>query len=98
MNVPTPATRGLYLLAPAGRVLARIAQMRRGVATIVSAALLAGLLAALIAPAQGGAQAPQVCLGDLSGAGVPVEPGPPLRFGINPAGEAGAIGPSSPLT
>jgi len=35
----------------------------------------------------------QVCLGDTSAAGVPQLPAPKLRFGINPAGEAGAFGP-----
>jgi hypothetical protein len=72
--------------------------MRRGAGMIVSVALAAVLAAALMAPADGGAQVPGVCLGDLTGAGVPVEPGPKLRFGINPAGEAGALGPAAPVT
>jgi hypothetical protein len=40
------------------------------------------------APAQQG-----VCLGDLDADAVAKRPGPLLRFGINPAGEAGAFGP-----
>jgi hypothetical protein len=44
------------------------------------------------APAQG----PVVCLGDTSAAAVPQLPGPRLRFGINPAGEAGAVGAAVP--
>ena len=41
------------------------------------------------------AQAPpaSVCLGDLVASGVERKPGPALTFGINPAGEAGALGP-----
>ncbi len=42
------------------------------------------------------AQSP-VCLGDQSAAGVPKLPGPALRMGINPAGEAGQLGPKIPL-
>src|SRR5439155_21992853 len=34
-----------------------------------------------------------VCLGDTGAAGVPRQPGERLRFGITPAGEAGALGP-----
>jgi hypothetical protein len=56
-----------------------------------AAALALAALAALPAPA--GAQAPAACLGDTSAEGVPRLPGPALRFGINPAGEAGALGP-----
>lgn len=37
-----------------------------------------------------------VCLGDPSAAGVPRLPGVRLRFGITPAGEAGALGPAVP--
>jgi hypothetical protein len=33
------------------------------------------------------------CFGDTTAAGVVAEPGPRLRFGINPAGTAGALGP-----
>ena len=42
--------------------------------------------------------APSPCLGDPSADGVPVKPGPRLRFGITPAGEAGAIGAPVPVT
>jgi len=56
-------------------------------------AVAAGLLAdAPAVHAQGGG----VCLGDLTAQGVPERPGERLRFGINPAGEAGAIGPTVP--
>jgi hypothetical protein len=59
----------------------------------VRAALPAALaVLALAAPATT-AQAPGACLGDTSADGVPRLPGPQLRFGINPAGEAGALGP-----
>ena len=60
------------------------------------AAALAALLGALGAqPAR--ADAPSgVCLGDLSANGVPMQPGPRLRFGLTPAGEAGALGPAVP--
>jgi hypothetical protein len=51
------------------------------------AAALAGL--ALVPAAASG----QACLGDTSADGVAKLPGPALRFGINPAGEAGALGP-----
>jgi hypothetical protein len=58
------------------------------------AAVGAGLaVAAALAPPGAGAQAPAVCLGDTSAAGVPRLDAPRLRFGINPAGEAGALGP-----
>src|SRR5687768_11550528 len=43
------------------------------------------------APAAGQGDAP--CLGATEAAGVVAEPGPRLRFGINPAGTAGALGP-----
>jgi len=33
------------------------------------------------------------CFGDLASAGVEPKPGPPIRFGITPSGEAGQIGP-----
>jgi hypothetical protein len=57
----------------------------------VGVALALAALAALPAPA--GALAPAACLGDTTAEGVPRLPGPALRFGINPAGEAGALGP-----
>lgn len=43
--------------------------------------------------APGVASAAGPCFGELSAGDVAVEPGPALRFGINPAGEAGALGP-----
>jgi hypothetical protein len=64
--------------------------MRR--AAVVALAATAVLLPASDATAQ----LPQICLGDLSAGAVKPEPGPPLRFGITPAGEAGAIGPAIP--
>ncbi len=42
------------------------------------------------------AQLPGICLGDLGAAGVERKPGPLLRYGITPAGEAGALGPPTP--
>ena len=64
--------------------------MRRGAA-------LAGLLAALaVAPARADNAPGGACLGDPSANGVPMQPGPRLRFGITPAGEAGALGPAVP--
>ncbi|MDX6699117.1 MAG: hypothetical protein QOE65_2514 [Solirubrobacteraceae bacterium] len=55
------------------------------------AAILAAAFVAV--PAAAHAQAPSVCLGDTTASGVAQRPGPKLRFGINPAGEAGALGP-----
>src|SRR3954447_15297726 len=56
------------------------------------AGAILGLLAVLaLAPA-----ARADCLGDISAAGVPQRAGPPLTFGITPAGEAGALGPAVP--
>ncbi len=55
---------------------------------------MAALLLALTLPvAEAGAQGSDSCFGELGDEGIPIEPGPPLRFGINPAGEAGALGP-----
>ncbi|MFN2611776.1 MAG: hypothetical protein ABR536_00220 [Solirubrobacterales bacterium] len=62
--------------------------MRLGLATVVVAAAL------LAAP--GPAQALGVCPGETSAAAVPQKPGELLRFGITPAGEAGALGPAVP--
>ena len=59
------------------------------------AVLAAG--AALLSSAGASAQVPNVCVGDLSAAGVEAMPGPAVRFGITPAGEAGAIGEPVPL-
>jgi hypothetical protein len=56
--------------------------------------LLALLVALAAAPAQPAlAQDSAPCFGELSSGDVQGEPAPPLRFGINPAGEAGALGP-----
>ena len=66
---------------------------RRALAAMCAAGLLAASLAAVpLADAQ-----PEVCLGDPTAGGVEQEPGPRLRFGINPAGEAGALGPRAPV-
>jgi hypothetical protein len=66
-------------------------------AALVLAAALALLVAGRgTAPAQ--EDPPSPCLGDPSAAGVVAKPGPRLRFGITPAGEAGAIGPPVPIT
>ena len=51
---------------------------------------VAGVLASGGGPAAG---ATPVCLGATSASQVTAEPGPRLRFGINPAGVAGALGP-----
>ena len=47
------------------------------------------------APAPAAAQQPggEPCLGAIDDDSVAPVPGPPVRFGINPAGEAGALGP-----
>jgi hypothetical protein len=62
-----------------------------------SQVLVAALALGAGALAPGGAShaaAPSpTCTGDLSAIGVPQKPGPAVRFGITPAGEAGALGP-----
>lgn len=65
-------------------------------AALTVAALTAGLIAAGPRGTPGSARAalPEICLGDLTGDGVARLPGPRLRFGINPAGVAGAVGPA----
>jgi hypothetical protein len=50
----------------------------------------------VLAASSAGAQTPQPCLGDADDAAVTQQPGPLLRFGITPAGEAGALGPAVP--
>jgi len=66
---------------------------------VVGAAVLLGVLTAAMAPGQGApAQVPQPCLGDPSAQGVQALPGPRVRFGLTPAGEAGALGPVVPVT
>jgi len=63
--------------------------MRRAAAFTLALALAAGQ-----ASRDAGAQeAPRACFGDLSANGTPMLPGPPVRYGITPAGEAGALGP-----
>jgi hypothetical protein len=60
-----------------------------------------GLLCALAlsgAPAGAKGGSPSPCIGDTSADGVVAKPGPRLRFGITPAGEAGALGPRVPVT
>jgi hypothetical protein len=63
--------------------------MRRlaAAAPLVPACAAALLLAVAPAPAQG----PQPCLGDTGAAGVEAKPGPRVRFGITPAGEARSV-------
>jgi hypothetical protein len=64
--------------------------------TIASLSLAASLVLAVgAAPASAGT-AP--CTGDTTADGVEQLSAPPLRFGINPAGRAGAAGPPVPLT
>ena len=43
------------------------------------------------------AQMPRPCLGDPTAAGVKALPGPRVRFGLTPAGVAGALGPVVPV-
>jgi hypothetical protein len=67
--------------------------------SVAAGALTAALAAAcLLASGGGEARAQQVCLGDPTAEGVPVLPGPRVRFGITPAGVAGALGPPVPVT
>src|SRR5215218_6187493 len=88
---PVPTEAGPGGRPPAGARQAAVGQhwapMRLRLA-LCAAAFAAGLGA----PGPAGAQS-SVCFGDLGAAGVPSHPGPQLRFGINPAGEAGAFGP-----
>ncbi|HKG36033.1 MAG TPA: hypothetical protein VKA89_06300 [Solirubrobacterales bacterium] len=71
--------------------------MRRIPATL-AAALLAAVALAGLTEGEGPAQAQEICTGDTSAAGVPVRPGPRVRFGITPAGTAGALGTPVPVT
>src|SRR4051812_48813947 len=73
------------------------AEMKRG---LLFAAPLACVLAAAVfgSPAPAQEAPPPPCLGDPSADGVVAKPGPRLRFGITPAGEAGAVGPPVPVT
>ena len=65
---------------------------------LVGGAAVGAVLAALAAAPAGAENAlPGVCLGDPSANGVPMAPGPRVRFGITPAGEAGALGPAVPF-
>ena len=57
-------------------------------------ALAAALLVLGLAPAHAGAD----CMPRTSADGVPVKPGPDVRMGLTPAGEAGALGPKVPVT
>ena len=71
------------------------------VKTVPLGATLAILLTAIgIGLTSGGdpASAQEVCLGDPNAAGVEAEPGPRVRFGITPAGVAGALGAPVPVT
>jgi hypothetical protein len=74
----------------------------RGIAVRFHGALALAVLVACCALVAGGAhparaQLPSVCLGDLDADQVEVLPGPALRYGITPAGEAGALGPAVPV-
>jgi hypothetical protein len=65
-------------------------------ARLLAAAGLTALVAAAAAAVPSGSPAvaaPAVCTGDTSASQVKAKPGPRLRFGINPAGVAGALGP-----
>src|SRR3954470_9722085 len=62
----------------------------RRVASLIACVVASVLVAGTPSPAAAAAPA---CTGDLTAAGVPQKPGPALRFGITPAGEAGALGP-----
>jgi hypothetical protein len=63
---------------------------RIGAALVLIAAAWA---AAALTGAPAAAQGEGPCLGDTEASQVVAEPGPRLRFGINPAGTAGAFGP-----
>jgi hypothetical protein len=54
------------------------------------------LVATLALLAAAPASAQQTCTGEINASGVPQRGGPPLTFGITPAGEAGALGPAVP--
>jgi len=64
-------------------------------ATGIVIALAAALISSWLIPADR-AHAQVSCTGDTSTAGLPKLPGPRLRFGITPSGEAGALGPPVP--
>jgi hypothetical protein len=66
---------------------------RSALTAAVAVAAVAGGLAV-----GGSATAQEVCLGDPNAAEVKAEPGPRVRFGITPAGVAGAAGPPVPVT
>jgi hypothetical protein len=66
---------------------------------LLAALVLAGAIIAVVGGARAPAQeGPSPCVGDTSADGVVAKPGPRLRFGITPAGEAGAIGAPVPVT
>src|SRR3954471_20909912 len=58
--------------------------------------LAAALLSLVACPAVAGAQSAP-CPPRTSADGVPVKPGPAVRMGLTPAGEAGALGPKVPV-
>lgn len=75
--------------------------MRRRLASAIAVTGLTALLAGLVCagwPHPERAVAQQVCLGDPSADGVEARPGPRVRFGITPAGVAGALGPPVAVT
>ncbi len=53
---------------------------------------------AVLSPAAASAQAPVECPAAAGASARAIPPASPLRFGITPAGEAGAIGPPVPVT
>ena len=70
----------------------------RALWSVCATALLALLVAVSLPAAPAPAQTPQPCFGDMSAAGVKALPGPRVRFGLTPAGVAGALGPPVPVT
>jgi hypothetical protein len=70
---------------------------RRGRRLVAAGGLLA-VLCWQVAADSPEATAQEACLGDTGAAGVESKPGPRVRFGITPAGVAGALGPPVPVT
>jgi hypothetical protein len=72
--------------------------MRRGplLAALPLVCALAAVAGGARAPAQESPRSP--CIGDTDADAVVAKPGPRLRFGITPGGEAGAAGPPVPVT
>src|SRR3954449_12493283 len=72
---------------------APLVNVRHGILTVVRRSLAAALAGLVIAPATAAGQAP--CSSPLTADGVPVKPGPALRMGLTPSGEAGGAGPAA---